>query len=190
MQEFGEDRGVGKSDLAVKCVDSSNMDSFRGQQTRDQIDVAWTIASWWDVEGKLCDDFICSMVSAATWNTNLLLRLTEHFDRQPLNWRLTRSVRFLNLDLRGLLRPWELQVPARQLRNAGPQGGIALAPTLAPRSYGLPFRAPAAPAAAVAGAGPGTVADIMHGVWRCRHGGIDGLKEGLCYAWPHDGWSV
>ena len=70
MQELGENGGVGEGDLAVKRVDSSNMESLGSQQTRNQINIAWPVASWWNVEGKLCDYFICSMVSGATWNTN------------------------------------------------------------------------------------------------------------------------
>lgn len=69
MQELGEDRRVGKGNLAVKRVDSSNMKSLRSQQTSNQIDVAGPIASRRNVEGKLCDYFICAMVSAAMWNS-------------------------------------------------------------------------------------------------------------------------
>lgn len=67
MQKFGEYRGVGKSNLAVKRVDSSNMKSLRSQQTCNKIDVARAIAGWWNVKGKLCDDFVCLLVSAAAW---------------------------------------------------------------------------------------------------------------------------
>ena len=168
--------------MAVERIDSGNMKGFRGQQTSHKIDISGTITSWRDVDGKLCDDFVCSMVSAAMWNTNLM-KLTEHFDRQPLNRRLTRTVRFLDLYLRGLLTPWELQVPTGQLRDPSPQSSITFAPTLASRSNGLPFGTPTAPAAAVTGAGGGKTAAIMHRVWRCRHRGvIDGLEKGLCNA--------
>ena len=60
MQELGEDGGVGKGNLAVERVDSSNMQGLRGQQARHKIDVSWAIASWRDVDGKLCDYLVCS----------------------------------------------------------------------------------------------------------------------------------
>ena len=182
MQEFGKYGGVRKVNLAVERIDSSNMKGFRGQQTSHKIDISGAITSWRCVDGKLCDDFVCSMVSAAMWNTNLI-KLTEHFDRQPLNRRLAGTVRFLDLYLRGLLTPWELQVPTRQLRDPSPRGCITFAPRLASRSNRLPFGTPTAPAAAVTGAGAGKTAAIMHRVWRCRHRGvIDGLEKGLCNA--------
>lgn len=74
-QELGEDRGVGKSDLVVERVDSSNMEGLRGQQTSHKINVPWAVASWGNVDGKLCDDLVCSVVSAATWKT-ILRQLT------------------------------------------------------------------------------------------------------------------
>lgn len=104
--------------------------------------------------------------------------LTQYLRRESFQRCFTWSECFGDIE-HGFCKLGWFPVPAGELRNAGPQGGITLAPSFPSRPRRFPFRNPSASTATFAGADLGGVVSVVTEFMLRRSSIVDRLQEGL-----------
>lgn len=80
---FGEDDRVWEGHVPVQHAQGRRVQRARGEEARDQVDVARCVAIGRHIQGKIGDDLIWS--TGEYWNQNEVLTvLTEDFRRELL----------------------------------------------------------------------------------------------------------